>query len=177
MCHFCHAQLFEITRANKIKSPLVQHSCQNAKVVHTFEPNTPFEKLPGTQITYFPIALTYFPIAPAALSVPCLPRLRALALFGRRPSERGDSLGMPASENLHTNGLMHCNRQNYSITSSAMASSEGAIGRPSALAVLRLMTRSNFVDCSTGRSAGFAPCRILSVYSAARLYIFEKFTP
>jgi hypothetical protein len=29
--------------------------------------------------------------------------------------------------------------------------------RPSALAVLRLMTRSNLVGCSTGSSAGFAP--------------------
>jgi hypothetical protein len=34
--------------------------------------------------------------------------------------------------------------------------------RPSALAVLRLMTSSNFVGCSAGRSAGFAPLRILS---------------
>jgi hypothetical protein len=33
-------------------SPLVQHSCHNAKVVHAFEANTPIEKLPGTQITY-----------------------------------------------------------------------------------------------------------------------------
>ena len=33
--------------------------------------------------------------------------------------------------------------------------------RPSALAVLRLMTSSNLVGCSTGRSAGFAPLRIL----------------
>jgi hypothetical protein len=41
------------------------------------------------------------PIAPAALSVPHTPRFRALALFGRRLSERGDGLGMPASENLH----------------------------------------------------------------------------
>ena len=40
--------------------------------------------------------------------------------------------------------------------------------RPSALAVLRLMTSSNFVGCSTGRSAGLAPLRILSTYSAAR---------
>ena len=31
-------------------------------------------------------------------------RLRALALFRRRLSERADSLGMPASENLHKNG-------------------------------------------------------------------------
>src|SRR5690242_1329392 len=30
MCHFCHAQLFEITHAENIKSPLVQPSCQNA---------------------------------------------------------------------------------------------------------------------------------------------------
>jgi hypothetical protein len=27
------------------------------------------------------------------------------------------------------------------------------------------MTSSNFVGCSTGRSAGFAPFRILSIYS------------
>ena len=36
MCYFCHAQLFEITQAKKIKSPLVQHSCQIAKVVEAF---------------------------------------------------------------------------------------------------------------------------------------------
>jgi hypothetical protein len=47
------------------------------------------------------------PIAPAALSVPNTPRFRALALFGRRLSERGESLVMPASENLHTSGLLH----------------------------------------------------------------------
>ena len=33
MCYFCHAQLFEITYAENIKSPLEQHSCRNAKVV------------------------------------------------------------------------------------------------------------------------------------------------
>ena len=42
------------------------------------------------------------------------------------------------------------------------------MGRPSVLAVLRLMTSSNFVGCSTGRSAGWAPFRILSTYVAAR---------
>ena len=40
-------------------------------------------------------------ITPAVLSVPHIPRFPALALFGRRLSERGDGLGMPASENLH----------------------------------------------------------------------------
>src|SRR3989454_12591818 len=44
------------------------------------------------------------PIAPAAPSAPHTPRFRALALFGRRPPERVDDLGIPASENLHING-------------------------------------------------------------------------
>jgi len=50
----------------------------------------------------------------------------------------------------------------YSITSSARASSDGGIVRPSALAVLMLMMSSNLVGCSTGRSEGVAPFRILS---------------
>ena len=48
----------------------------------------------------------------------------------------------------------------YSITSSARASSVGGISRPSILAVLRLMISSNFVGCTTGRSAAFSPWRI-----------------
>src|SRR6266487_6456598 len=39
--------------------------------------------------------------SPAAPPVPNFPRFRALALFGRRPPQRVDSLVMPASENLH----------------------------------------------------------------------------
>ena len=50
----------------------------------------------------------------------------------------------------------------YWITSSAWKRSVGGIVIPRALAVLRLMTSSNFMGCSTGRSAGFAPFRILS---------------
>src|SRR6185369_8549797 len=49
----------------------------------------------------------------------------------------------------------------HSITSSARSSSVGGTSRPSALAVVRLMTRSNLVGCSTGRSPGLAPRRIL----------------
>src|SRR5262249_55376963 len=56
----------------------------------------------------------------------------------------------------------------HSITSSARASSVGGISRPRALAVVRLMTRSNLVGCSTGMSAGFTPRSILSTWSAAR---------
>src|SRR5262249_59059300 len=45
----------------------------------------------------------------------------------------------------------------HSITSSAIASTPGGILRPSVFAVLRLITSSNFVGCSTGRSAGLEP--------------------
>src|SRR6266700_4835957 len=74
------------------------------------------------------------------------------------------------------NGLMRRSTQQlYSITSSARVRRLGGISRPSAFAVLRLMTNSNLVGNSTGRSAGFAPLRILSTRAAARLYISVKF--
>jgi hypothetical protein len=56
----------------------------------------------------------------------------------------------------------------HSITSSARASSLSGIVRPSALAVVRLMTVLNFVACSIGISAGLPPLRILSTNTAAR---------
>ena len=76
------------------------------------------------------------------------------------------------------NGYPQCNvlaradlaPSTHSITSSARASSLSGIWRPSALAVVRLITISNLVGCSTGRSAGFVPRKILSTYSAARRF-------
>src|SRR5262249_11675655 len=62
---------------------------------------------------------------------------------GRCSTEQGDELATAA----------------HSITSSARASRVAATSRPSALAVLRLITSSNFVGCSTGRSEGLAPFR------------------
>ena len=56
----------------------------------------------------------------------------------------------------------------YWITLSAWKRSVGGMVRPSALAVLRLITSSNLIGRSTGRSAGFAPFRILSTYVAVR---------
>jgi hypothetical protein len=67
--------------------------------------------------------------------------------------------GMPESAEMHARSKP----QRYSITSSARASSGGGTVRPSAFAVLRLMTRSNLVGCSTGMSAGLAPRNILSM--------------
>src|SRR5580700_3971321 len=94
MCCFCHAQPFEITRAKNIKNPLVQRSCQNAKVVQAFC---------SRRVHHRDRHQHTIPIALAALPGAILPRLRALALFGRRSPQRVDSLVMPASENLHKN--------------------------------------------------------------------------
>ena len=48
-------------------------------------------------------------------------------------------------------------RFSYSITSSARASSAGGTVRPSAFAVLRLITNSNLTEPATGKSAGLSP--------------------
>src|SRR5215510_9363619 len=50
----------------------------------------------------------------------------------------------------------------YSITSSARANTLAGISKPSARAVLRLITVSNFVGCCTGKSAGLSPLRMRS---------------
>ena len=67
-----------------------------------------------------------------------------------------------------TSGLMRCSKQRlYSITSSAAMSMVFGTTKPSALAVLRLITSSNLVGACSGRSAGFSPLRMRSMYPAA----------
>src|SRR5262249_6325725 len=56
----------------------------------------------------------------------------------------------------------------HSTTSSAISRKSREIVRPSAFAVLRLMISSNFVGACTGRSAGFSPLRMRSIYPAAK---------
>jgi len=63
----------------------------------------------------------------------------------------------------------------YSITLSALISSDCGMVMPSALAVLRLITSSNVVGCSTGSSPGFAPLKILSTNAAARRNLAGRF--
>src|SRR6185503_19580528 len=50
----------------------------------------------------------------------------------------------------------------HSITSSARASNVGGTAKPSAAAVLRLITNSYLVGACTGKSAGFSPLSIRS---------------
>src|SRR5262245_33532797 len=57
----------------------------------------------------------------------------------------------------------------HSMTSSARCCKNHGTSSPSAFAALRLMTSSNLTGRSTGKSAGFAPFKILSTYVAARL--------
>jgi hypothetical protein len=65
----------------------------------------------------------------------------------------------------------------HSITSSASASSRSGTSMPSALAVLRLITNSNFVDCWTGKSAGLSPLRMRPAYMPPRRYASVMLVP
>jgi len=56
----------------------------------------------------------------------------------------------------------------YSITSSARSRIDVGTDTPIALAVFRLRANSKLVGCSTGKSDGFAPLRILATNDAAR---------
>src|SRR5215471_1586374 len=58
--------------------------------------------------------------------------------------------------------------QAHWITSLAWKRRSGEMVIPSACAVLRLMTSSYCIGCSTGRFAGGVPCRILSTRAATR---------
>src|SRR5262249_21324535 len=82
-----------------------------------------------------------------------LEAVRCSALFGQAP--RHVSLA-PVCPHVYWITLSACNR------------SAGGMAKPNALAVWRLMTNSNFVGRSTGRSAGFAPWKILATNIAAR---------
>src|SRR5262249_14112163 len=64
----------------------------------------------------------------------------------RRAAEQRDELAAP----------------HHSITSSARASSVAGTSRPSAFAVLRLITSSNLAGAWTGSSLGFSPLRMRS---------------
>src|SRR5262249_18028278 len=65
----------------------------------------------------------------------------------------------------------------HSITSSAVAMSVGGTAMPSILAVWALMTSSNLLDCTTGRSAGFAPLRMRPAYTPSSRNASTRLAP
>ena len=77
---------------------------------------------------------------------------RALSLCLRR--------GMPGALRLSSIAMLGGHRAAHSITSSAVVSSDDGTVRPSSLAVWALMTSSNLLDCTTGRSAGLESLRM-----------------
>jgi hypothetical protein len=92
--------------------------------------------------------------------------LRAVVIFPIFSSvSRSSPESIPAPSRTVLPGAerhVHKPAEGHSITSSARAMSEGGIARPISLAVLRLMTSSNRVGCSTGSSAGLPPLRIFA---------------
>src|SRR5262249_29307048 len=66
---------------------------------------------------------------------------------------RSMGLGISANRDFSRRSKKH----RYSITLSARAISVGGTVKPSAFAVLRLMTSSNLFGCCTGRSTSFVP--------------------
>src|SRR5262245_27693215 len=80
-----------------------------------------------------------------------------LPLLGDKRASNAPSPGVPiydytrrAAEQRYELAALH--RCNHSITSSAMATSDGGTVMPNMRAVVLLMTSSNLVDCSTGNS-------------------------
>src|SRR6516225_4586458 len=101
--------------------------------------------------------------------VPQEPDHRHLRLLrARRERPRGGR----AAEERNELAALH-----YSIISSARPDRGSGMVMPSALAVLRLMISSTFVDCTTGRSAGFSPLRMRPAYRPARRYVSVMLPP
>src|SRR5712691_3329420 len=80
--------------------------------------------------------------------------------WGRHPPLDSDTMVVFPDTRSTTPRCSHTLR--YRMTSSAWNSRLGGIVSPRAWAALKLMISSNLVGCSTGRSAGLAPLRILS---------------
>jgi hypothetical protein len=96
----------------------------------------------------------------------CRRRAPRCGRAGRRTAQEADHrrrllLGAKGARRRHpTAKQQHKLAAPHSMTSSARARIDCGITSPSAFAVLRLITSSNLVGCSTGRSAGLAPLRI-----------------
>src|SRR5580765_3813252 len=103
--------------------------------------------------------LSWLNPTPHAIAVYASQPLSPVATQHSLPSGRYSLLG----PDFHRLDRTSFTWRTHSITSSARASRVGGISRPMRLAVLRLITSSNFVDWMTGKSAGLAPLRMRPV--------------
>src|SRR5258707_4509204 len=103
--------------------------------------------------------LSWLNPTPHAIAVYASQPLSPVATQHSLPSGRYSLLG----PDLHRLDRTSFAWRTYSITSSAVASSVGGMVSPSALAVFRLTTSSNFVGCWIGSSSGLAPLRMRSM--------------
>src|SRR6476659_3187014 len=106
--------------------------------------------------------LSWLNPTPHAIAVYASQPLSPVATQHSLPSGRYPLLG----PDLHRLDRTSFAWRTHSMTSSARPSSESGKLTPSVLAVLTLMTSSTFVGWITGKSLGFAPLRILPVYTA-----------
>src|SRR5262249_15733662 len=119
-------------------------------------------------------------ILPCPFSRPLSPTADTVRHLTRSPHRRAIGLLRPR----HERPGCRCAAESqdelaplHSITSSATPSNLSGTSSPSAFAVLRLITNSNFVGCMPGRSAGFSPFRIRPAYPPTRRYTSGKFGP
>src|SRR5262249_48542830 len=92
---------------------------------------------------------------------PCLLRLGGNA----KRTEHG---GKDKDSDFFLHAALLTRPSSHLITLFALASTSGGIVRRICFAAFRLITNSNFVGRSTGRSAGLAPLRILSMREGDR---------
>src|SRR5215813_6998775 len=78
------------------------------------------------------------------------------------------SCGFSSRKKTDNNSFILAASRGYLITLSARSTKSAGIVTAISFAVFKLITSSNFVGCSTGKSAGLAPFRILSTYVATR---------
>jgi hypothetical protein len=111
----------------------------------------------GAVNTGYPI-FVLGPVGVKSTNYRAAPSLSALPPISRPRQDGFDATLSAITRLMHRSKT--CAIARYSITSSARSKNNSEIVSPSAFAVLRLMTSSNFVGCRIGKAAGLAPLRI-----------------
>jgi hypothetical protein len=150
---------------NSTIAAIAESACRDCIVRHQCkQPSYKSDNLPASRIPQTALAMQQRHIVPVRLQYPTSTDLADLPVSPCRLRLR-KRLSLARQRNnakcqKETNGA--ATKATYSITSSARASSVGGTVSPSAFAVFRLITRSNLVGCSIGKSLGWAPLKSLS---------------